>query len=64
VFFLPTLAARAVEEVADGIVSHGLLATLLVSALLRVSLLALGSLIFAILGDQLLRHAPDGDADG
>jgi hypothetical protein len=57
VFFLPTLAAEAVAGLADSIVGHGVLASLLVSAVLHVTLLALGGLMIAILGDRLLQQA-------
>ena len=58
VFFLPALAASAVEDAAGGIVGHGVVATLIVSALLHVTLLALGGLMLAVLGDELLQHGP------
>jgi hypothetical protein len=60
VLFLPALAATTVEDVAGGIVGQGVVATLLVSALLHVSLLAVGGLMLAVLGEQLLQHGPDG----
>ena len=59
-FFLPALAAATIEELSGGIVGHGVVATLVVSALLHLSLLALGGLMIAVLGDQLLQHVPDG----
>lgn len=63
-FFLPTLAAGAIEELSGGIVGHDLLATVLVSALLHVTLYALGGLMLAVLGDQLLRHDLDAASQG
>jgi hypothetical protein len=39
------------------------LATLLVSAVLHVSLLAVGGLMIAVLGDQLLRRAREATAE-
>jgi hypothetical protein len=59
-FFLPAVAVATIEDLSGGIVGHGVVATLLVSALLHVSLLALGGLMIAVLGDQLLQHAADG----
>jgi hypothetical protein len=59
VLFLPALAAGTVEDVAGGIVGRGVVATLLLSALLHVSLLAVGGLMLAVLGDQLLQHGSD-----
>jgi hypothetical protein len=56
-FFLPELLASVVEEVSEGVVGHGVLATLLVSALLHVTLLAIGGLMIAVLADQLMRGA-------
>jgi hypothetical protein len=54
VFFLPTLAAETIDELAGSIVGHGVMANLLVSAGLHVTLYALGGLTIAILGDRLL----------
>jgi hypothetical protein len=63
VFFLPALAAGTLEELSGDIVGHGVLATLLVSAVLHVTLLAVGGLMIAVLGDQLLRRAREATAE-
>lgn len=59
VFFLPALLATVVEDLSEGIVGHSVLATLLISALLHITLLALGGLMIAVLADQLLQDAED-----
>jgi hypothetical protein len=63
VFFLPTLASATLEDLSGDIVGHDVLATLLVSAVLHVTLAAVGGLMIAVLGDQLLRRAPQAIAE-